>query len=66
MNRQNTITRYRIVEEDMVGYVREPVRNYDLMTLLMICLGKPEDTDCDILKLLDVLLSNDIEVAEKR
>ena len=66
VNRQNTITRYRIVEEDMVGYVREPVRNYDLMTLLMICLGKPEDTDCDILKLLDVLLSNDIEVAEKR
>ena len=66
VNRQNTITRYRIVEEDMVGYVREPARNYALMTLLMICLGKPEDTDCDILKLLDVLLSNDIEVAEKR
>ena len=35
-------------------------------TMLMICLGKPEDTDCDILKLLDVLLSNDIEVPEKQ
>ena len=32
----------------------------------MICLGRPEETDCDILKLLDVLLSNDIEVPEKQ
>ena len=66
VNRQNTITRYRIVEENMVGCVKEAVQNYDLMTLLMICLGKPGDTDCDILKLLDVLLSNDIEVPEKQ
>ena len=66
VNRQNTITRYRIVEENMVGCVKEAVQNYDLMTLLMICLGRPEETDCDILKLLDVLLSNEIEVPEKR
>lgn len=64
--RQNTITRYRIVEENMVGRVEEPVRNYDLMALLMICLGNPEDTDCDILKLLDVLLSNEMEATEKQ
>lgn len=50
----------------MVGDVKELVQNYDLMTLLMICLGKPEETDCRILKLLDVLLSNDIEVTEKQ
>ena len=36
------------------------------MPLLMICLGKPEETDCDILRLLDVLLSNDIDVPEKQ
>lgn len=64
--RQNTITRYRIVEENMVGQVKEPIRNYDLMTLLMICLGQPEDTDYDILKLLDVLLSDEIEATEKQ
>ena len=64
--RQNTITRYHIVEENMVGQVTEPIRNYDLMTLLMICLGQPEDTDCDILKLLDVLLSSEIEATEKQ
>ena len=50
----------------MVGCVKEAVQNYDLMTLLMICLGRPEDTDCDILKLLDVLLSNEIEATEKQ
>jgi len=66
LERQNTITRYRIVEENMVGQVQEPIRNYDLLTLLMICLGKPEDTDCDILKLLDVLLSNEMEASEKQ
>lgn len=66
LERQNTITRYRIVEENIVGQVQEPVRNYDLLALLMICLGKPEDTDCDILKLLDVLLSNEIRATEKQ
>jgi len=66
LERQNTITRYRIVEENMVGSVKEPVRNYDLMTLLMICLGRPENTKCDILKLLDMLLSNEIAATEKQ
>ncbi len=66
VNRQNTITRYRIVEENMVGQVKEAVQNYDLMTLLMICLGSPEDTDCDILKLLDVLFSTEIKAEEKQ
>jgi len=66
LERQNTITRYRIVEENMVGSVKESVRNYDLMTLLMICLGRPENTECDILKLLDVLLSNEIAATEKQ
>ena len=32
----------------------------------MISVFLPEDTDCDILKLMDVLLSNDIEVKEKQ
>ncbi len=32
----------------------------------MICLGRPEDAECDILKLLDVLLSNEIAATEKQ
>ena len=50
----------------MVGSVKEPVRNYDLLSMLMICLGDPKMAEHDILKLLDVLLSNEIEAAEKQ
>jgi len=64
--RENTITRYRLVEENMVGSVKEPVQNYDVMTTLMLCLGGPDDENyTGVLKLLDVLLSNDTGTAEK-
>lgn len=29
--RQNSITRYHLVEENLIGNVKEPVRNYDLL-----------------------------------
>lgn len=66
-NRENTITRYRLVEEQMVGEVSEPVRNYDLLSIIMLCLGRPDGENYDgILRLLDVLLSNENSEAEKR
>ena len=49
----------------MVGAVKEPVQNYDLMTAVMVCLGEPEQGDSDILKLLNTLFSNEIEVETK-
>ena len=65
--RENTITRYRIMEENLVGNVKEPVRNYDLMTTLMLCLGEPNDENYrGVLKLLDVLLSSDTKAAQKQ
>ena len=66
-NRKNTITRYRITEENMIGRVREPVQNYDLMEIVMVCLGNPDEGGQDgILRLLSVLLSNETEDAEKK
>lgn len=63
---RNTITRYRMIEENMVGAVHEPAEHYDLLTVVMLCLGNAEDEDCDgILKLLNVLLSNTMRAAEK-
>lgn len=60
--RRNTITRYRIKEENVIGYVQEPEANYDLMTVIMICLGGPDEAESDgILRLLSVLLSNETE-----
>lgn len=66
-SRRNSITRYRLTEENLVGNVKEPVRHYDLMTMVMVCLGGADGENYDgILKLLDVLLSSEAGEAEKR
>ena len=65
--RQNTITRYVVSEENLIGEVKEKKENYDLLTAVMICLGDAEDEDHDgILKLLDVLLSSEKKPEEKK
>lgn len=65
--RKNTINRYTIQEENLIGNVLEKKENYDLMTAVIICLGNSEnDNYTGILKLLDVLLSSEKEPAEKK
>ena len=65
-NRENSITRYYIAEENLAGHVKERKSDYDLMSAVMICLGKEgESTDKDILKLLGVLLSTRTDSGEK-
>ena len=66
-NRENTITRYRLTEEHLVGEAVEPVQNYDLLSIVMLCLGGPDGENYDgVLRMLDVLLSNETSEAEKR
>ena len=64
--RKNTITRYRLAEEHLVGEAKEPVRNYDLLSIIMLCLGGAdgENYNC-VLRMLDVLLSNETNESEK-
>ena len=39
-----------------MGRVKEPVKNYDLMNVTMICLGKPEGENYGgLLRMLEVL-----------
>lgn len=65
--RQNTINRYMIQEENLIGDVPEKKENYDLMTAVIICLGSSEnDNYTGILKLLDILLSSEKEPEEKK
>ena len=65
--RENTITRYRLVEEHLVGEAMESVRNYDLLSIVMLCLGGPDGENYDgVLRMLDVLLSNETSEVEKR
>lgn len=66
-SRENTITRYHIHEENLVGNVREKDQNYDLMSVIMVCLGRPESENYEgVLKLLGVLLSQKMEYSEKQ
>ena len=65
--RQNSITRYRLTEENLIGNVNEPVQNYDLLSVVILCLGGPDDKNYDgVLKLLGVLLSPEAGIAEKQ
>lgn len=65
--RENTITRYGIQEENLIGDIAEKQENYDLLTAVMVCLGRSEDNKYSgILKLLDVLLSSEKEPEEKK
>ena len=59
--------RYRLMEEHLVGEAKEPVRNYDLLSIIMLCLGGPNGANYDgVIRMLDVLLSNETSEAEKR
>ena len=65
--RENTITRYRLVEEHLVGEAVEPVENYDLLSVIVLCLGDADEENYgSILRMLDVLLSHETSKAEKR
>lgn len=66
-DRENTITRYHIREENLVGNVREKEENYDLMSVIMVCLGGPESGNYEgVVKLLDILLSETVAYTEKQ
>ncbi|MBQ6206775.1 MAG: hypothetical protein IJK52_06805 [Oscillospiraceae bacterium] len=65
--RENTITRYHIAEENLLGAVREDERNYDLLSVVMVCLGRADADGGDaLLKLLGTLLSRDTRPEEKK
>ena len=50
-----------------MGEAVEPVKNYDLLSIVMLCLGGPGGGNYEgVLRLLDVLLSNETSEVEKR
>jgi hypothetical protein len=64
---ENSITKYRVSEEQVVGDYHELETNYDLLTVLMLKLGPADGAENHpILKLLDVLLSPDTKPDEKK
>ena len=67
VERNNTITQYSLMEENLFGSVKEKEEYYDLINAVMVCLGtKDETTENELLKLLDVLLVSDKKAKEKK
>ena len=64
---QNTITRYAIQPECLVGQAVECRENYDLLSVVMVCLGEPgTEGYAGLLEFLEVLFSQDRTADEKR
>ena len=64
---ENTITRYHIVEENLVGCTREQIKNYNLLTAVLVGLGKPDGENYDgVLKMLGALFSGENIITEKK
>ena len=64
---KNTITRYRIREENCVGSAHEPEENYDLLSIVLVCLnGGSGSEESELIDLLDTVLSNEVSAGEKK
>jgi len=64
---RNTITKYHIAEDPMIGNSRANPDNYDLITGIMIYLGGPKDGNYEgLLKLLDVIFTSEYPCHEKK
>ena len=64
--KQNTMNRYRVIEENLVGQYHDNFINYDLLNIITIGLGKVEETEPKtILNMLDTLLYSNIPSKEK-
>ena len=63
---QNTLIRYSIRPEQLIGNAVEKSENYDLMSVVTICLGEPgTENYTGIVKFMDVLLSSSRAATEK-
>ncbi len=66
-DRANTITKYSISEQNVIGTYKEKESSYDLLTIIMLGLGNAKNAeDKPILKLLDILLSSDTKPNKKK
>lgn len=80
-NRDNTITRYSMTEEQLLGTATEERKNYDLMTVVMVCFNdrhiynendtaehtpRTGEAPADMVRLLRLLLTSKNGSAEKK
>ena len=64
--KQNTINIYSVKEDSFIGEHVEPVNNYDLLTVVMIYTAVDfMDLQNDVIKMLSVLLSRNLDAQER-
>ena len=62
---ENTLTRYSIKPEQLIGEAQEETENYDLMSVVMICLGKPGTENHKGIQFIQALLeANELAVGK--
>ena len=62
----NSINIYSVKEDSFIGEHTEPVNNYDLLTVVMIYTAKDfMDLQDDVIKMLSVLLSRNLDAQER-
>lgn len=67
LEQEYSITRYKMTEENLIGKVKAPKQNYDLLDVVMICLGKKKYTELTgLLSLLNMALLDSLSSNEKR
>ena len=68
LEQEYSITRYKMTEENLIGGVKSPKQNYDLLDVVMICLGQKKYNELTgLLSLLNLaLLDNYLDSNEKR
>ena len=65
-SKQNTLTSFHMMEENLVGNAKYDKMNYDMVSMMMICLGQPDSRQEDIIHLLSVLLSTEMDPDVKK
>lgn len=66
VKKRNTVTAYEIHPRPIVGHAIEPVSHYDLISVIIVCLGGPGTENYNgTQRMLDVLLSDVKSAAEK-
>ncbi|MCD7855232.1 MAG: hypothetical protein LUG66_06420 [Clostridiales bacterium] len=65
-NKQNTITRFSLKEQNLIGEAKYNFKDYDLLDIVMVCLGERDSENYkNCLKLIEVITSSDLSAQER-
>ena len=65
-SKENTLIAFHMKEENLVGNAKYDKIDYDMVSMMMICLGQPDHKQEDIIHLLSVLLSTEMDPDVKK